>query len=517
MRGHAAANGEDALSGLHALDVLGRGLQTDQDHLLAALSPFLGVLSGENDLTGGSAGRGTQSLADDGGLLQGLSVKLGMQQGVQRAGLNHGHGLLLVDHALVHQVAGDLQSGSGSALAVTGLEHIELAVFHGELHVLHIVIMVLQSLADTLKLLEGLGELLSHLSDGHGSTDAGDHVLALSVGQELAEELLLAGGGVTGESNAGAAVITHVAEGHGLHVDGSTPGIGDIIVAAIDVGTGVIPGTEHGLDGAHQLLLGVGGELLANLGLVLGLELHGQFLQVLSGEIHVLRDALLLLHLVDELLEVLLAHFHDHVGVHLDKAAIAVPSPAGVVGLLGDDINNVLVQAQVQDGIHHAGHGGAGTGTDGDQQRILVVAELLAGDALHLLDVFHDLGKDAVIDLLAVLIILGAGLGGDGEALRHGQTDVGHLSQVGALAAQKFTHVGVAFREQVTILLAHRNSPSIFARNRQNRTTWSRWTPNAENRRPAAPDITILYYSRLGKKIQSIYFTRFSFEIKRFR
>ena len=55
------------------------------------------------------------------------------------------------------------------------------------------------------------------------------------------------------------------------------------------------------------------------------------------------------------------------------------------------------------------------------------------------------------------------------------------------------------------------------ARNRQNRTTWSRWTPNAENRRPAAPDITILYYSRLGKKIQSIYFTRFSFEIKRFR
>ena len=129
----------------------------------------------------------------------------------------------------------------------------------------------------------------------------------------------------------------------------------------------------------------------------------------------------------------------------------------------------------------------------------------------------QDLGKDAVIDLLAVLIILGAGLGGDGEALRHGQTDVGHLSQVGALAAQKFTHVGVAFREQVTILLAHRNSPSIFARNRQNRTTWSRWTPNAENRRPAAPDITILYYSRLGKKIQSIYFTRFSFEIKRFR
>ena len=72
-----------------------------------------------------------------------------------------------------------------------------------------------------------------------------------------------------------------------------------------------------------------------DLGLVLGLELAGQLLQVISGELHVLGDAALLLHLVDELLKVLLAHLHDHVGVHLDKAAVAVPGPAGVVGLLG--------------------------------------------------------------------------------------------------------------------------------------------------------------------------------------
>ncbi len=77
-----------------------------------------------------------------------------------------------------------------------------------------------------------------------------------------------------------------------------------------------------------------------------------------------------------------------------------------------------------------------GAGTDGNQQGVLVVAELLAGDLLHLLDVLHDLGHDFVVDLTAVRIILGAGLGGDGEALRHRQTDVGHLGQVRALAAQ---------------------------------------------------------------------------------
>ena len=81
---------------------LGRGLQADQDHLLAAGGPFLGVLGGEDDLAAGSAGRGGQSLAHRLGGLQGLGVELGMEQGVQVAGVDHGHGLLLGDHALVH-------------------------------------------------------------------------------------------------------------------------------------------------------------------------------------------------------------------------------------------------------------------------------------------------------------------------------------------------------------------------------------------------------------------------------
>ena len=334
-------------------------------------------------------------------------------------------------------------------------------MLHGELHVLHIAVVILQDVADLDKLVIGLGELLGHLGDGHGGTHAGHHVLALGVGQELAHQLLGAGGGVTGERNAGAAVVAHVAEGHGLDVDGSAPGIGDIIVAAVHVGAGVVPGAEHGLDGAHQLLLGIGGEVLADLGLVLGLELHGQLLQVGGVQLHVLRHALLSLHGVDQLLKVLLADLHDHVGVHLDKAAIAVPGPAGIVGLLGDHVHHILVQAQIQDGVHHAGHGSAGAGADGDQQGILVIAELLAGDLLHLLDILHDLGHDLVIDLAAVLIILGAGLGGDGEALRDRQADVGHLGQVRALTAEQLAHIGVALGKQVTILFAH-NVPPIY-------------------------------------------------------
>ena len=190
--GHAAANGQDALGGLHALDVLGRGLQTHQDHLLAPLSPGLGVLSGEDDLAGGSAGGGAQRLADGLALFQGHGVELGMEQGVQRAGLDHGNSLLLRDLALIHQITGDLQRGGGGALAVAGLEHIELVVLHSELHILHIVIVILQNFAHILELGESGGELLGHLADRHGSPHAGHHVLALGVGQKFTEELLLA-------------------------------------------------------------------------------------------------------------------------------------------------------------------------------------------------------------------------------------------------------------------------------------------------------------------------------------
>ena len=73
-----------------------------------------------------------------------------------------------------------------------------------------------------------------------------------------------------------------------------------------------------------------------------------------------------------------------------------------------------------------------------------------------------DISSDLVIDLTAVCIILGAGVGGDGEALRHRHTGCGHLGQTGTLAAQRVLHGDlvtaesfIAFAEVVQILFAH--------------------------------------------------------------
>src|SRR3546814_1575371 len=73
----------------------------------------------------------------------------------------------------------------------------------------------------------------------------------------------------------------------------------------------------------------------------------------------------------------------------------------------------------------------------GDQQRIGLVAELLAGDALDMGDAVRDFRLQAFGIDAAIGIIAGAHLRRDGETGGHGQADGGHAVQIGALAAQE--------------------------------------------------------------------------------
>ena len=155
------------------------------------------------------------------------------------------------------------------------------------------------------------------------------------------------------------------------------------------------------------------------------------------------------------------------VGVHLDEAAVAVIGKAGVVGLFGQTLNSLIVQAEVQDGVHHAGHGLTCAGTDGNQQGVLDGAEGLTGLLLEDAHVFEDVCLDLIVDLTVVSIVLGAGLGGDGEALRNRHAGVGHLGQAGTLTTQSILHGGLvaaegvmALFEQIQEFLAHSYLPN---------------------------------------------------------
>ncbi len=102
-------------------------------------------------------------------------------------------------------------------------------------------------------------------------------------------------------------------------------------------------------------------------------------------------------------------------------------------------------------------------GADGDQQGLLGVAKFLVVDGFNLCQGLVNLAHNFVVNGTAILIVFGAGFGGDGEALGHRHTQAGHFRQVRALAAKQLPHGAVALGEQVDILMRHSIFPFRFS------------------------------------------------------
>ena len=81
---------------------------------------------------------------------------------------------------------------------------------------------------------------------------------------------------------------------------------------------------------------------------------------------------------VQERLESLGLDIQDDLAEHLDEPPIGVPGEALVLRLLGQALHRPVVQAQVEDGVHHARHGKLRAAPDRYEEGILVVPEILA-------------------------------------------------------------------------------------------------------------------------------------------
>ena len=81
---------------------------------------------------------------------------------------------------------GDAHGGKAGAFAASGLQHVEHVVLDGELEILHVAEMRLQTLADGLQRCVDAGHLGGQLGDGLRRTNAGHHVFALGIQQILA-------------------------------------------------------------------------------------------------------------------------------------------------------------------------------------------------------------------------------------------------------------------------------------------------------------------------------------------
>jgi hypothetical protein len=403
---------------------------------------------------GGLGGEGggdlLRNLADGDGLHPGIELRV--EEVVESLWRDPLQSLGLRDEAFVRHIDGGLDGGAGGALADAALKEVEAALLERELDVHHLVEVALKGLADVGELFVEGGIVALELLDGRGGADAGDDVLALGVDEVFAGDLVLAGGGVAGEGDAGAGGIAHVSEDHGLDVDGGAEVVGNALDLAVAVGALVVPGVEDGADGELQLVPGVVREVVAGLGLHQGLELIDDAAELVRGELPVFLSAGLVLGVVEDAVELAAFNLEDDVGEHHDEAAVGIVGEALVAGLGGEGLECGRVEAEVEDGVHHAGHRELCAGADGNEEGVVGIAELLAGLGFDLREGVADLVHEAVGEVHAGPGVVVAGDGGDGEAGRDGKAEVGHLGEVGALASEEVLLVLVAFVEEVDVL-----------------------------------------------------------------
>ena len=212
--------------------------------------------------------------------------------------------------------------------------------------------------------------------------------------------------------------------------------------AAVGDGTLVHPGAEDGADRRPDLVFGRLWEGLPGLLQDLGLVVLDDLGPILGREFGVEQVAAIFLGEFENLLEVVMVDPQHHVTEHLNETAVAVVGEAPVVGGLGQARDGIVVEAEIEHRVHHAGHGGAPARAHGDQQRVAGIPELGADQVLDRRQGAVDLGLEVVRVAPVIVEEIAADFRGDGEAGRYRQPERGHLRQVGALAAEQFLHIG---------------------------------------------------------------------------
>ena len=135
-------------------------------------------------------------------------------------------------------------------------------------------------------------------------------------------------------------------------------------------------------------------------------------------------------------IELCLWNLQHNVTEHLDEAAVAVQREPAAARQCGQPLGALIVQPQIQNGVHHAGHRDRSPGADGDQERVLLAAEVLAGNMLQIFELCGDVRTNVLCDRPVLLIVAAACLRCDRKAKRNRQPDPAHFCEISPLASE---------------------------------------------------------------------------------
>jgi hypothetical protein len=131
---------------------------------------------------------------------------------------------------------------------------------------------------------------------------------------------------------------------------------------------------------------------------------------------------------------------HDEGAVHLNEAPIGVPGETAVAAPRRQPHHRHVVEAEVEDGIHHPRHGHRRTRPHRDQQRSGGVAEAAVGQRLDPLQGLGDLILQPA-GMSVTIPELPADRRRKGEARRDRQAEPAHFGKAGTLAAQQIQRI----------------------------------------------------------------------------
>ena len=438
--GHPTVGGEDAARLDEAVDVVRRRLPAHQDHVVARLAAQLGRVGVEHDLAGSGARRRVQPLGRH--LHRRARVDHRVQELVELTRVDACHRLLARDQPLLGHLDRDPQGRGRGALAGARLQEVERPLLDRELDVLHVAVVGLEPVERRRQLRVGLRQLVAHRRDRLRRPGARDDVLALRVDEELPVQDRLAGRRIAGEAHARAGALALVAEHHLHDVHRGADVVGNLVGAPVDLRAGRVPRVEHGPVGAAQLLARILGEARPDLFLVDALERRDQLAQILGTELEVVRHAACSLQIRDRALEALPVDAVHDLAVHLDQAPVRVVGEPRVAGRGRLPLDGDVVQAEVEDRVHHPGHRDRGARPHRHQQRIGRVAEALPRPFLERGDVGAHLVVEPFGHLLAGGDVGAAGIGRDRETGGNRNAQGRHLGQADALPAEELAAPG---------------------------------------------------------------------------
>ena len=169
----------------------------------------------------------------------------------------------------------------------------------------------------------------------------GHDVFALSIDKILAIDLAFTRERITREQHTGAGLPIGVAEHHGLNRYCRAHLVVYTVMLTITLGAAAVPGIEHRADGGMQLFA-------RRLG-------HRAVTGLCDGRAPV-RGHSVAIQLGDDCTQ------HD-AREHFAKAAMGVAGKCSVAGFLGEGLFGLIVDTEIEHGVHHAGHADRCAGT----------------------------------------------------------------------------------------------------------------------------------------------------------